>query len=272
VSARLAVLLVAVALHAAGRAPESAPTPANVIAPTNASAVANTLTAPAAGASKNGDQIGFWNGKATDWAIVILTGGLLLVGGTQAIIYRRQARLMSAALRATSRSNRVAARAATVAEDALKHAERASETELRAYLHVSALVAKYDPDGVPIEIETTICNYGRTPAMNVSYWQGTCVRAVRAPDHLFGHPDPAMDLSRAILPPNGQLKLSNPVGPLHPPEVEAWRLGQAAAYAWGEIVYDDWFGSRRVTAFKYFTVESTAPGALSPYLTGNHAT
>src|ERR1700761_3410964 len=70
--------------------------------------------------------------KATDVAIVLLTLGLLIVSGIQAVIFYRQAKLMGRTLRVTakatvaaSRSTRAAARATQVAETSLYTVERA---------------------------------------------------------------------------------------------------------------------------------------------------
>jgi hypothetical protein len=103
----------------------------------------------------NGD--GFWNGKLTDWAIVVLTGGLLAVGAAQAEIYRRQAVIMRRSLLETRRSNHLAKQSAAAARDALD----------RPWLYVNDVrnVATSDLIGHEMRYAVvTVTNYGKAPA------------------------------------------------------------------------------------------------------------
>jgi hypothetical protein len=125
--------------------------------------------------AQNGD--GFFNAKFTDYAIVLLTVGLVAVGAIQACIYSRQAKLMRLALRATLQSNRAAMKGA-----------RASETQARALVAAEKPVIGLErlnlvidgsddkptpaPAGEPPEtgaLEFWIHNSGRTSATIVEY-------------------------------------------------------------------------------------------------------
>jgi len=112
----------------------------------------------------------------------------------------------------------------------------------------------------------------------VTFWQGTGVydiglsTAADAPMHAFHEPQGSIPLSRSVLPPNGPSVMVSPVGPILAHAVPRWQSGQAAAYAWGEIVYDDCFGQRHFTAFRYFTSAGhSAAGAMSACSSGNIA-
>jgi hypothetical protein len=117
--------------------------------------------------SDNGD--GFWNAKFTDWAIVALTAALVGVGVAQVVVYVRQARLMRAALRATSRSNRVANKVADAAIEANQINRDSLAAEHRPWVSIQCALQPMAPQrisgGFGYYLVGSINNHGRAPAL-----------------------------------------------------------------------------------------------------------
>jgi hypothetical protein len=218
------------------------------------------------------DGSGFWNAKITDWAIVFLTFGLLVAGAVQVTVYCLQTRIMRRALLATVRSNIVARRAAKAAENAvgksdeiLKHSEKSSERELRAYVFVHRTDMEREKktrlnvpgSSVPIttkqltgRVSYSYENTGKTPAKNVQV-------AARAAWIKSGE---TLDITnvgsfRLIGPLGPEARFSDdliPEGPTFPPShIEGVANDQThELHLWGRINYHDEFSrERRWTTF-----------------------
>lgn len=113
----------------------------------------------------------------SDNRIVWLTVGLLIVGGIQAYIYCRQARLMREGLKKTEEANRVAEQAANAAaasakatKEGIENAKHGLRIVERAHIAFgSGLLHDPDKDGLS-RVTFIIKNTGRTPATLGGYY------------------------------------------------------------------------------------------------------
>lgn len=114
-------------------------------------------------AQNSKENEGFWNGKFTDWAIVGLTFGLLVVGGVQARIYYLQSILMRAALKETRRSNATSLKSTKITERTLVDLER-PYVFVFGIAHIASALSMEGSIEYPI-VRCSISNNGRLPAI-----------------------------------------------------------------------------------------------------------
>lgn len=205
------------------------------------------------------DDGGFWNGKATDVAIVLLTLGLFVVGVIQARIYRNQARLMLAALKATSRSNRVAAKGASAA---LLQAQTATAVDLPIVflsglmlLQPIPLVGEdtQEPVDEPAPIWSrprfSFTNHGRTPAVvtELRWGQAICF------DLPEGLPTTISEWlpTGTVIEPDGGVFIYSETTHISqvPDERSAILAGERRIWVFGEIKFRDFLGASHMHRF-----------------------
>jgi hypothetical protein len=122
----------------------------------------------------------FWNRIIND-PMNMLTLGLLIVGGGQALLFLWQLRLIRAGLADTKEAADGAKKSADISSEYLLLSKRTAERQLRAYIGVkTASVVSHD-EGNNFEVEVELINAGQTPAHHVSHHMSTGLQVVRAP-------------------------------------------------------------------------------------------
>lgn len=154
----------------------------------------------------------------------------------------------------------------------VKGAERTSELQLRAYLHVKRAGATRDTDGV-LWARVEIQNFGQTPAYDVVQWIGIAgVSDGDTPN--IARPSDNVKTAKGIIAPGSNTEFIIPTHDRLGPEKEAaLRSGKATIYVFGEIEYRDIFKTNHVTKFKMFlSGEGAAEGRFKNCEDGNEAT
>lgn len=178
-----------------------------------------------------------------DKAYVLLTGGLLVVGGLQAWLFLRQLHLIRVSLADTKHAADAATIAAEAARDSVTDSRATAERELRAYVTVDNI--NYSGHGNnPTTVR--VLNSGQTPARSVQCrawmtWQHARLvgpfidlRPMEASDLVLG---PGQGADVYILPMTQE--------DYRRPPHAGW------TYVHGRIDYVDVFGKRRWTTFRY---------------------
>ena len=133
--------------------------------------------------------------------------------------------------------------------DLVAGAQSAARMQLRAYLGPSEIFVTGVAAGERPVVESTIRNFGQSPAYRVSYWAETKVLDPRI-DRFERVPSDAGD--RTVNPGrDGFMIKSRLADPLTEEQMSKIRLGTASIYFYGVISYRDAFGRRRKTQFRF---------------------
>lgn len=159
-------------------------------------------------------------------------------------------------------------RATEVMQDQLRHMRESSERQLRAYVvsemgsicniappvRTSGPTPQTDarithPDWGPVAT-MRIKNAGQTPAFRVQHWGNMCfgeypLTSILPPKDASVKPIHSM-LGPGII----STKLFRFGPPLTPEQISALRAGTGAIYVYGEILYEDAFGTPRYTRYR----------------------
>lgn len=158
-------------------------------------------------------------------------------------------------------------------QDALRHAERTAERELRAYVHISGGEIKFEPLNAPTW-HLTVKNFGKTPAYDVRQWTHMWIEEYPLKVKLPA-PDADFKTACSILPPGGHEEMVCRRDPPIPGEaLNLIGTVKGTVYIYGEIRYRDAFGEDRVTKYRllYGGPTPNRGGFLKPDSEGNEAT
>jgi hypothetical protein len=147
----------------------------------------------------------FFHRGGPNWAeisVVILTGGILLVGGIQAYIYYEQSQTMQRSLEQNQQTIALNMGQVAIAGRNASAAIQTMHIDERARISVTTGKAPIT-DGKPVVIPVTIVNEGKTSAFNVAGQMVVNLLPVNTePDYVYkkGHPRYSVDVR--ALPPN----------------------------------------------------------------------
>jgi hypothetical protein len=136
-----------------------------------------------------------------------------------------------------------------------------NETEVkkaRAYVFIDTIKTKNIDDNISVtapdligHILVVVKNTGQTPAFKFTHHAAIRLAAWPPPDGLFNLPEVAPN-SRDTLPSGGFAQITVSLGRhLNVDEKTVLGLGIQAVYLFGEIGYDDVFGIKRCTHYRY---------------------
>lgn len=133
--------------------------------------------------------------------------------------------------------------------DLVAGTEAATKMHLRAYLGPSETFITGVAAGERPVIETTIRNFGQTPAHRVSYWAAAKVMDTTLERFERGSPDAG---ERTVNPGRDGLTIKSRIAePITEEEMARIRLGTAAIYFYGAMTYRDAYGRSRKTQFRF---------------------
>ena len=133
--------------------------------------------------------------------------------------------------------------------DLVAGAAAASKMRLRAYLGPSEMFITSVAVGERPVVQSTIRNFGQTPAYKVTYW-AECKVLDQSGDRFNRVPPEAGELT--INPGREGITIRSRVAePLTEEQMAKIRLGTAAIYFYGAIAYRDAFGRSRKTQFRF---------------------
>ncbi len=174
-------------------------------------------------------------------------------------------------VRESRRSAKAAMRSVVIAEDAAKK-------QLRAYVNLFEVSAKWDADenlaARPVQITIGTRNSGQTPAHNVRSWV-TADCFASPPDH-FARPEFVTPGSLGVQGAGQKNHFTiDRKALLGEGEMSIWARGEEELYVWGEITYLDAFEVERKTSFRLFMPQhgvGADGGKFTSCSEGNEAT
>ena len=201
-----------------------------------------------------------YNDMDNNEVMSLLTTGLLVAAVVQVIV--------------TAITLKGLKHARTAAQAAKRSSDIASQTaqqQLRAYVGcIHFRIDDWGPDDageaiVVMEYE----NVGATPALNTEMWFGM-LATTDGEDHKFEKPANLVQSKATVFPRQG-----GSAAVALPRSMDSWALyvqGRLQIYAYGEIEYDDIFGERRRTTFRYEHNSRRRSGHFGASPAGNYAT
>jgi hypothetical protein len=124
-----------------------------------------------------------------------------------------------------------------------------SKLQLRAYLGPSEIFITNVAAGERPTVECTVRNFGQTPAYRVSYWAETKLLDSMSDNFEQGQTEGG---ERIVNPGRDGFTIKSRLAePLTEEDTSKIKLGTAAIYFYGAILYRDAFSRRRKTEFRY---------------------
>lgn len=158
-----------------------------------------------------------------------------------------------------------------VTHKTLRHAERTSQRELRAYVMVESVRIENAVPGRAPNAVVNVRNFGRTPAHHFSHASMLGCQPfplTESPPLVKEETDP----EHPMAPSATQILAPRFSTPLSVADYRAVETGTHALYVVGEMHYTDAFGDEHITRFCLFSGGGqTEIGAVAAYHTGNDA-
>jgi hypothetical protein len=214
-----------------------------------------------------------YTGMPSDWWIVWLTGGLLVIGVLQATLFLWQLRIINRSVKDTKVSALAAERAANAAEESIKIMTVVTKAQLRPYL----IIKEITRDGghvLPLQFIAKLENAGQTPAYNVQIRDAQILARRGHEPSINLRSEPEYKISLGPKEGSEHIFFIDDMGPkLTTEHLDSISNGILSLLISGRIDYIDTFGSSWFSTFYYvYDKDNVDGGGVTFGSEGNEST